>query len=1014
MRSRWLLAALVWNASAADPKAVEFFEKQVRPILAERCYSCHSAASKPVMGKLLLDNRAALLKGGSRGTALVPGDPDQSLLVKALRHSDGALRMPPAGKLSDAEIARIAEWVRLGAPWGAEPQGTPAQAVAPFWSFQTPQQPQLPEVRDRSWVRNPIDYFVLAALEKKGLTPAPAASKRVWIRRVTFDLIGLPPTSEEIRNFLADGSPDAQATVVDRLLASPRYGERWGRHWLDVARYGDSNGLDENLVFINAWRFRDYVVAAFNDDKPYDQFIHEQLAGDLLPRTPDARREYERLIATGFLSLGAKMLAEDDPVKMEMDIVDEQVDTTARAFMGLTLGCARCHDHKFDPIPSADYYSLAGIFRSTKTMENFKVVAKWHEHVLAPDADRETLEAHEKRIEAKRKELETLTKPANSQLQAEARKRTGDYLLAASRLAEAQEIKLTHAERDASIFDCAFSHGKECEFQAPRDGLYQLEFHYSSAEARSVALYLNGEFVKSSALARATGTTTPDTWSVEGIFSLRSGRNTVRLERETQFPKVEQVLIAPSTLPPDRVPKTALQLAAERNVNPEFLTQWADFLRRTRDDENSILRKWHAAGRENHASLAAQYQAAFDDAARAEKPNDEQKPFREVLFDKFGPFAVPANPSRFYPAGAAAQVKQLEAEIKSLEKQTPKYPRAMGVREGKIANLRIHHRGNYLTLGDEVPRRFLRAIAGDNQAPIGNEESGRLAFARWLTRPDHPLTSRVMVNRIWRWHFGAGIVPSVDNFGRLGEAPSNQPLLDWLARRFIDSGWSIKQMHRLILLSATYNQTAAHNEKAFNLDPENRLLWRMNRRRLEAEAIRDSVVAMGGQLDLKMGGTMLTFKDREYVTSTENKDTTDYDVERRSVYLPVTRSSLYDVFSAFDFGDPSVLNGDRPTTTVAPQALFMMNSSLVQKSSRRMAEMLIARSVDPNERIIMAYERAFGRSPSDQETARALEAVRRLDQAWVVRESNPAERQIRAWQGFCRVLMSANEFVYVE
>ncbi len=325
--------------------------------------------------------------------------------MRAVRQSE-ALKMPPSGKLKDAEIAAFTEWIGMGAPWGAPPDTSSAAApVKKYWAFVPPSEPKAPEVRDGAWAKSPLDRFVLAALEGKGLKPAPAADKRTLIRRATFDLTGLPPTPEEVRAFLEDARPDAFERLVDRLLASPHYGERWGRHWLDVARYADSNGLDENLVYRNAYRYRDYVIQSFNKDKPYNLFVKEQLAGDLLPGPVSDAEQFDRWTATGFLSLGAKMLAEDDPVKMEMDIVDEQLDTTARTFMGLTVACARCHDHKFDPIPQADYYSLAGIFKSSQTMENFNVVAKWHEYVLAPEAEREKLKEHLAKIEAKNKEI---------------------------------------------------------------------------------------------------------------------------------------------------------------------------------------------------------------------------------------------------------------------------------------------------------------------------------------------------------------------------------------------------------------------------------------------------------------------------------------------------------------------------------------------------------------------------------------------------------------------------------
>ncbi len=815
------------------------------------------------------------------------------------------------------------------------------------WAFEPPRDIAPPDIAksiDRQWIQSPMDQFVLSKLQENHLDPAPRADQRTLIRRATFDLIGLPPTSEEIADFLDDLSPDAFAKVVNRLLASPRYGERWGRHWLDVARYSDSNGLDENLVYNGAWRYRDYVIAAFNKDKPYDQFIQEQLAGDLLPGSDNEAQRYEHLIATGLLSLGAKMLAEDDPMKMEMDIVDEQVDTVGRAFMGLTLGCARCHDHKFDPIPTADYYSLAGIFKSSKTMENFKVVAQWHEYVLVSEADQERFKTEANRIAEKKQGIEKRTKLMNDRLLADAREKSGAYLLACSTLLRQEEVASTA----------------------------------------------------------------------------------------------------------DRIPKTVEQVAAELRLNEVIVKQWREYLQRTRSDTNSVLYPWRLLTVKSDAALetssaipawlknpipsspeelAARYQELFQKADQAWRDlqqnqssnkavklaDDTLETFRAVLYDAKGPFALPADASKMYSAEFASELKQLNEEVRTLELALGILPKAMGVKEGKVVNLPIHVRGNHLTLGKEVPRQFLQFIADTKSDPIDERQSGRLQLARWLTHPSHPLTSRVMVNRIWRGHFGVGLVRSVDNFGRLGELPSNQLLLDWLAKRFTDSGWSIKSMHRLIMLSSTYQMSSAHNDRAHLVDPENRLYWRKNRWRLEAEAIRDSIVAVSGQLDLAMGGSLLRFKDRDYVTSTASRDTTPYDASRRSVYLPVIRSALYEVFLAFDFNDPSVSNGDRSTTTVAPQALFMMNSPLVLKQTRKMAEQLLTQSnLNDGERIAAAYERTFGRVPSAIERDRALEFLQRCSAALAEREPNSQERRVRSWQSLCRTLVASNEFIYVE
>ncbi len=409
------------SAAGPDPTVVERFEKRVRPVLAARCWRCHGPEQHK--GGLRLDSADGVATGGDSGLVVVAGKPEESRLIQAVRYA-GDLKMPPKGRLNDAEAAELTEWVRTGAVWPesrtASATGSPASRTtkgpAAFWAFQAPRDPAPPEVQAVDWPCSPLDRFILAALERKGLAPASPADKRALIRRATFDLTGLPPTPEEVESFLADGCPEAFERVVDRLLASPRYGERWGRHWLDLARYADSNGMDENVAYANAFRYRDYVIHAFNADKPYDQFVKEQIAGDLLARTGDDALNHERLTATGFLVIGPKMLAEDDPVKMEMDIIDEQLDTVGRVFMGLTIGCARCHDHKFDPIPTADYYALAGIFKSTRSMQNHKVVAMWNERPLGTEAQRATFEVHEREVNRRTAEIKARVDEAKAAL----------------------------------------------------------------------------------------------------------------------------------------------------------------------------------------------------------------------------------------------------------------------------------------------------------------------------------------------------------------------------------------------------------------------------------------------------------------------------------------------------------------------------------------------------------------------------------------------------------------------
>ncbi|MFM8272596.1 MAG: PSD1 and planctomycete cytochrome C domain-containing protein [Gemmata sp.] len=775
-----LIAALVGlapasRAGAADDAGITFFETKVRPVLAERCLRCHGPDRQK--GGLRLDNAAAIKKGGESGLPLlVPGKPEESLLLRAVRHGDGVEKMPPNGKLKDAEIADLAAWVKRGAPFPA-----PVKAVGSdptkHWAFQPVGPVKAPAGANPGWAESDLDRFVLARLESAGLKPAPPADKRTLIRRATFDLTGLPPTPDEVDAFLKDDSPGAFAKVIDRLLGSPAYGERWGRHWLDVARYADSNGLDENIAHGNAWRYRDYVIKAFNSDKPYDQFLREQVAGDLIPSTTPAARN-DLLVATGFLALGPKVLAEVDEKKMEYDIVDEQLDTLGRAVLGLTLGCARCHDHKFDPMTAADYYGLAGVFVSTKTMEHFKKIARWHENPLAaPDEQ----------------------------------KRMAEHAAAAARL------------------------------------------------------------------------------------------------------------------------KVAIK---------------------------------ELTGKTDYASRAG--------------------------------------------------LKKLQLDLATLEKSAPEVPSAMGVTEGTTTDVPVFRRGNHLAPGAVVARRFPVVLAGEQQPALPSGSSGRLELARWLTDPKHPLTARVMVNRVWRWHFGKGLVRSADNFGLLGDKPTHPELLDWLAAEFVRDGWSLKKLHRRVMLSATYRMSSEYDARASVADPDNRLLWRASVRRLEAEAVRDSLLAAGGLLDRTPGGPALTHvKNREFLFDHTSKDKTSYASDRRSVYLPVIRNNLYDVFQLFDAPDAAVPHGDRAAPTVPTQALFFLNSDLEARAADALAGRVLARSdLDDSGRVRALFEAAYGRQPTANEVERVTAGVVAFNNEFAS-EPDADRRKRKAWAAVCQAVLASNEFIHL-
>lgn len=1069
----------------------EFFEKSVRPVLIERCQDCHSSDG-PESG-LSVEHLADLLKGGERGRAIVPGKPEESLLIRALSHGDVELQMPPKEKLPADELAAITDWVRRGAFWPGERAVADPDVDADsdslsasfteeqlaFWSFQPPASPSPPAVEDAGWIESPIDHFVLSRLEAAGMRPAPAADRRTLIRRVYFNLLGLPPSPEAIAQFVSDDSPDAYLRLIDRCLGSPHYGERWGRRWLDVARYADSNGLDENLAYAHAFRYRDYVVAAVNEDRPYDEFVHEQLAGDLLNADPASATDSvevasRRHVATGFLSLGGKMLAEDDPLKMQMDIIDEQVDTLGRAFMGLTFGCGRCHDHKFDPFTQDDYYALAGIFKSTRTMENFKVVARWQELPLGSANDIALLNEQKQKIDVRKKAVSEFQSQQNEQVLAEARERIDRYLLAAHRaelrsrlIANAQPqgdaldgeipdgVQLLEAEQfdraNVDVHTAGYGEGigvlvnagptpnfAEYDIACNDSGVFQLEIRHAAAESRPVRILVDGVIVFPDALTGVTGSWFPDTqsWTIAGYVELSGSEHTLRIERDGPFSHIDKLLLTPVTGDATVLASADTQADGEP-LHAVFVEGWRKLLSGTLPDgsllgpaqralqglpadewfaelSNEVAALFGDALPDSTAALAEAYASMLRDDDAEEEPPAALARLREVVADANGPFKLPKEPESLYGSEIQAELKQLRDELTTLEGGLPKLPEAMAVTDAEPENLRIHLRGSHLNLGSEVSRH-LPAIfeSGEEVSVVGTSGgSGRLELAQWLTQGEHPLTARVMVNRIWLWHFGEGLVRSPDNFGLLGEAPTHPELLDWLAVEFMESGWSLKDLHRLILTSATYRMSTQYRADYNAVDPENRLLWRMNRRRLDAESIRDAVLSVSGELDTQMQGSLLPTANRAYVTSTASVNPDVYKTNRRSLYVPVVRSALYEMFQAFDFADPSTLSGRRESTTVASQALFMMNSELVAQNSAALADRIAALpDLSDQERVARLFEQLFGREPTEDETTGALEYIRAYADAAASGDDGEAAA---GWRSLCRALISSNEFLYLE
>jgi hypothetical protein len=1085
-----------------------FFETKIRPVLVDRCVECHSG-DEPESG-LNLESRAGLLRGGELGTAVLPGKPDQSLLISALKH-DEFIKMPPKEKLPTRQVLDFTRWVKMGAPWpNSKPvkpgspiipdaEALPGQIFTPeqrfHWAFQPVADPMPPTLKSE-WPQSPIDHFILSDLNAAKLHPAAPADKRTLIRRATFDLTGLPPTLSEVDAFLSDDSADAFAKVVDRLLESSRYGEHWGRHWLDVVRYADSNGLDENLSYANAFRYRDYVISAFNDDKPYGRFVQEQIAGDLLPELSDERQNIDRYLATGFLAIGPKMLAEDDPMKMQMDIIDEQINTLGQAFMGLTLGCARCHDHKFDPLPTEDYYSLAGIFKSSKTMENHKVVAVWYERPLVSAAVTEKIAAIDKEVARITQEIEQFKADQRARISKQLHKGFGQYLLATAELNRFRKQAGAHHEALSAsdspfplhdgfvLFEAeAFHRGNverltdgygegigivgtrgagfaEYDLEVKRAGEYGLEIRHAAAESRPVNVIVNGESVQETVAGQVTGSWYPDgqRWFAAGQFHLTAGSNTLKLDSSKVYPHIDQLALvyrAPEPWPFQSPPPDSMtRIASQHHVNLELVSVWQEFLQQV--DEGKLTQfpsftAWQSFTRLSEATFSRDVSTLLEELS---SPNGlgattppvlkhallqvNPKSLADVavvyqkLLDSLNHEAdgdgtlkqewnLPPSPllgpseitTSMLSSESRQQLQALKDQLQQSVSSRPTYDVAMGITEAAPEDLRIHLRGSHIVLGKIAPRRFPRIIDDVEQFPIGEQESGRLQLAEWLSSPNHPLTWRVLVNRVWHWRFGRGLSPSVDNFGLLGQPPTHPELLDWLTRRFLDSGGSLKQLHRLMMLSSTYQMSTQFSEVSSGADPANNLLWRFRRRRMTAEEMRDSLIALGTGLEHELGGSLLKVKNRAYVTVSGTNLTDEYENLRRSIYLPVVRSSVYEVLQTFDFPDPAVATGARQTSTIAPQALMMMNSDLVEQQTMAMAKRLLTLPSDPD-RITAAFEAALNRRPEASEIESGQRFLQQAQQIASPAQVDSQEAKLRAWQSYCRVLLSSNEFAYVE
>jgi cytochrome c553 len=802
---------------------LNFFEKNIRPVLVEHCYKCHSSNSEKIKGGLTLDTKHGVVIGGESGHAgVTPGNLVESSIYEAISWKNDDMQMPPKKKLSAEVLANFKKWIEMGAPDPREQKVANATGGRrdinmdegrKHWSFQKPVHQALPAVKTKGWAKSDIDTFILAGMEKQGLKPVKDADRATLIRRIAFDLTGLPPTPDEVKAFIADTSPDAVKRVIDVYLDSQRFGERWGRHWLDVARYGESSGKDVNVLYPHAWRYRDYVIDAFNRDKPYDQFLKEQIAGDLM-KFDSKRDQAQKIVATGFLAIGSKGHNNRDKRQFAMDLVDEQIDAMSQSMLGLTLACARCHDHKFDPVTQRDYYALAGIFLSSEAL-------------------------------------------------------FGTY----SQLQNANTSSLIELDREASATSAlaAISGSEYAELKKRHD------------EAALTAANIRDQVRGMSAMQR-------DSQNASNFLRIRSSSD-----------RAESVKADLDLFHSDGTPRTLAMglLDRDRPINSPLLV-----------------------------------------------------------------------------------------------------------------------RGDIKQAGDIVPRGLVEVLCAKDEPRNISEGSGRLDLAYFIASKDNPLTARVMVNRIWLKLMGSGLVATPDNFGIMGMKPSHAELLDYLALTFMEKDWSVKQLIRTIMLSRVYQMGSNYDAQNYAADPDNKMHWRMSQRRLDAEAIRDSMLAVAGALNLyPIDGSPVARagEGREGMISLL-REVISKPVTYRSVYLPIVRDQIPEVLSVFDFPDASLVNGERDSTNVPSQSLFLMNNQQAIGSADAFAQRIAKYEGTPSERLTYAYQLAFARAPTEQEMAAIRSFWSRFPQQAAEGKSTKETKdkaQLAALSAFCQSLIASAEFRYL-
>lgn len=935
---------------------IEFFETKIRPLLDAHCHECHGSESQEA--NLRLDSRTAILAGGDTGPAIEPGRPEASLLIDAIRYGD-VYQMPPTEQLPATDVALLEEWVRIGAPWSPGDESTVTTVKPPFdlqarkashWAWRPIARPELPVLRDGLQATTPIDAFLIEKADAAGLGRAPACDRRTWLRRAAYDLIGLPPSPAEIAEFESDESHDAYERQLERLLGSPHFGERWGRHWLDVVRYAETLGHESDFPLTNAWRYRDYVIRAFNADVPYDQFVREHIAGDLLemPRLHPTEGFNESILATAFWYLGEAVHAPVDSSADQATRLENQVDVFSKAFLGLTVACARCHDHKFDAISTQDYYALAGFAASS------------HQQVARLDPNGE-LQAGATRL-------------------AELHRRGGELLGTDPEMAPSETSNVASVDASAEVFE---------DFSAGFDHWFRSGWAFGESPTSSVdwRLALNGPELLAAGMAhsgrygdRLPGSLRSKTFTIEKpyIHYRAAGRHAkVRLI-------VDGYAMDPFT--------PLLFEGFTFEVDSEEM-KW-----RTQNASRYLGHRAHIELVDAGAGYIAVDEVEFSDSA--EPPASAGPPPRVLTsFDE--------------DAVVAAQALELPAilrEMAEIDAALPAPADAVAIGDGSGEDLRIHIRGNYKTPGELAPRQLLEAISGDDP-PVKLVGSGRRELADRLFAADNPFVARVMVNRVWHHLFGRGLVGTVDNLGVLGESPTHPELLDYLASRFIEEGWSIKRLIREIMLSDAYGLASTGEGKSELIDPQNRLLHRANVRRLEGEAIRDSLLAASGRLDRQQFGPPVPIHLTSFMDG-RGKPAESGPLDgagRRSIYLEVRRNFLSPFLLAFDTPVPATCVGQRSTSNVPAQALSLLNDPFVLEQCDLWAKRMLAGQLNVAQRIENMYLTAFGRLPTSEESNAAKQFLIEQAQSYGV---SADDRQV--WCDLCHVLVNLKEFIYLQ